>query len=219
MRENEAMPRRKGRRTPSFILVITVTGLLLQVRGLGQEGTVSPATAQDYLKRGERRAGRHNFDGAIGDYNQALRLKSGYAEAYNDRGHAYYWKGEYLKAIADFSRAIELRPAYPNAFNNRGAAYMASGGSRARAVADFDQALRLKPDFRNAYVNRANALGLRQWRRALNDFHRAGMHPERAVLAAGGASLLVIVAGCLTIRASRRRSIENQRRLSRTGVG
>ena len=96
---------------------------------------------------------------------------------------------------------------------------MASGGSRARAVADFDQALRLKPDFRNAYVNRANALGPRQWRRALNDFHRAGMHPERAVLAAGGASLLVIVAGCLTIRASRRRSVENQRRLSRTGVG
>src|ERR1035437_3207523 len=47
MRENEAMPRRKGRRTPSFILVITVTGLLLQVRGLGKEGTVSPATAQD----------------------------------------------------------------------------------------------------------------------------------------------------------------------------
>jgi tetratricopeptide (TPR) repeat protein len=210
LRENEAMPRLNGPQIPFLILVITIAGLLLQVRGLGQRDTVSPATAEDCLKRGEGRAGRHDFDGAISDYNQALRLKSDYAEGYNDRGHSYYWKGEYDKAIADFSRAIELRPAYPNAFNNRGAAYMASGISRARAIADFDQALRLKPDFRNAYVNRANALGLRQWRRALDDFHRAGMHPERAILAAGGASLLAIGAGWFAVRASRRRLVKNR---------
>jgi len=52
----------------------------------------------------------------------------------------------------------------------------------------------------------ANALGIRQWRRALDDFHSAGMHPERTILATGGASLLVIIAGRLTIRALRRRS-------------
>ena len=202
-----------GGRTPTSILVITVTGLLLQVGGLGQDGASLPATAEDYLKRGERRAGGHDFDGAIRDYNQALRLNPGYAEAYNDRGHAYYWKWDYDNAIADFTRAIELRPVYPNAFNNRGAAYMASGRCRARAIADFDQALKLKPDFRNAHVNRANALGLWQWRRALDDFHSAGMHPERTILVAGGAILLAIIAGCLTIRASRRRSVEKLRRL------
>ena len=204
------MPGLNGPQIRFLIPVITIAGLLLQVRGLGQRDAVSPANAEDYLERGEERAGRHDFDGAIGDYNCALRLRPDYAEAFNDRGHSYYWKGEYDKAIADFSRAIELRPNYPNSFNNRGAAYMASGISRARAIADFDQALRLKPDFRNACVNRANALGLRQWRRALDDFHRAGMHPERAILAAGGAGLLVIGAGCLAVRASRRRVVKNR---------
>jgi tetratricopeptide (TPR) repeat protein len=162
LRENEAMPRQNGPQRPFLILVITIAGLLLHIRGLGQQDAVPPTTAEDCLKRGEERAGRHDFDDAISDYNRALRLKSDCAEAYNDRGQSYYGKGEYDKAIAAFSRAIELRPAYPNAFNNRGAAYMASGISRNRAIADFDQALMLKPDFRNAYVNRANALGLRQ---------------------------------------------------------
>jgi len=184
-----------------------VAAVLCRVRGFGEEGAGLPATAEDSLKRGEQRAGEHDFDGAIREYNQALLLKPEYAEAYNDRGHAYYWKWQYDNAIADFTKAIELRPVYPNAFNNRGAAYMASGRSRALAIADFDQALRLKPDFRNAHVNRANALGLGQWRRALDDFHKAGMHPERAVLIAGGVMLLVIIAGCFVIRASRRQLI------------
>ena len=190
---------------------MTVTGFFLQLCGLGQEDASLITTAEDYLKRGEVCAGKHDFDGAIRDYNQALRLNPDYAEAYNDRGHAYYWKWQYDNAIADFTRAIELRPAYPNAFNNRGAAHMASGRSRALAIADFDQALRLEPDFRNAHVNRANALGLRQWRLALDDFHSAGMHPERAIPVAGGAILLVIIAGCLALRASRRRRVENLR--------
>ncbi|MBZ5618384.1 MAG: tetratricopeptide repeat protein [Acidobacteriia bacterium] len=182
-----------------------MTRILLSALRAGQEnGAPPPTTAQEYLRRGEERAGAHDYDGAIADYNMALQLKSDYAEAYNDRGHAYYWKGDHPKAIADFTRAIQLRPAYPNAFNNRGAAYMASGHSR-RAVADFDQALKLKPDFRNAYVNRANALGFRHWRQSLNDFHRAGMHPERTAALAGGGMLLLAGAGAFALVRLRRR--------------
>ena len=73
-----------------------------------------------------------------------------------------------------------MRPNYPNAFNKRGAAYMASGGDRKQAIADFDQAIKLKPDFRYAYVNRATAELWNNWRQGLADFHRAGIHPERA---------------------------------------
>lgn len=156
--------------------------------------------AEEHLTRGERLAGAHDYEGAIAAYGQALELRPEYAEAFNDRGHAYYWKGQAAPAIADFTRAIELRPAYPNAWNNRGAAYMASGDS-ALAIPDFSQALRLRPDFRNAYVNRANALlRLGHVRESLADFHRAGMHPERAAMAAAGAIFLLITGCGLTLR-------------------
>jgi tetratricopeptide (TPR) repeat protein len=97
------------------------------------------------------------------------------------RGYAHYLKGDAERAIADYTRAIELRPNYPNAYNSCGVAYMAHGYGAARSVPDFDRAIALKPDFRYAYINRANArLTSHPWL-ALQDFHRAGMYPERKV--------------------------------------
>src|SRR5262249_59778478 len=108
----------------------------------------SQSSAYEHLKRGEALAGAHQYDEAIAEYEQAIQLKADYAEAYNDRGFAYYLrgsKGSTERAIADYTRAIALRPAYPKAFNNRGVAYMAGGYGGAKAVADFDPAIGLKP--------------------------------------------------------------------------
>jgi len=113
-------------------------------------------------------------------------LKPDYAEAYNDRAFAYYLKGDYEQAIADYTRAIELRPNYPKAYNSRGVVYLAGGYGSAKSVPDFDRAIELKPDFRYAYINRANARGIRHPWLALQDFHRAGMHPERTVAVVAG---------------------------------
>ena len=136
---------------------------------------------------------------AIADYNTAIQLKPDYAEAYNNRGFAYYLKGDAERAIADYTRAIALRPNYPKAYNSRGVVYMAHGYGRAKAVADFDRAIALKPDFRYAYINRANARLLRHPWLVLDDFHRAGMYPERRVAMLGGA-ILAAVAGITLVR-------------------
>jgi tetratricopeptide (TPR) repeat protein len=155
--------------------------------------TESLPDAEAYLKRGEAFARAHHYDQAIADYNMAIRLKPDYAEAYNDRGHAYHWQGgNGDRALADFTRAIELRPNYPTAYNNRGVVYMA-GGHAERGIPDFDRALELNPTFRNAYVNRGNArLRLLRIGAALDDFHRAGMYPERTVALIGGAMVLTV---------------------------
>ena len=126
----------------------------------------SRAGAEFYLRRGEDFSGVHDYDRAIADYNTAIQLKPDYAEAYNDRGFAYYLKGDAERAIADYSRAIALRPNYPKAYNSRGVVYMSHGYGGAKAVADFDRAIALKPDFRYAYINRANARGLAYMARA-----------------------------------------------------
>ncbi len=160
--------------------------------------------ADFYLKRGEDFAGAHQYDRAIADYNTAIQLKPDYAEAYNNRGFAYYLKGNEERAIADYTRAIELRPNYPKAYNSRGVVYLAGGYGRAKAIADFDRAIALKPDFRYAYINRANARLARHPWLALDDFHRAGMHPEKQVAIVGGAILLV-VAGIALVRRTRSR--------------
>jgi tetratricopeptide (TPR) repeat protein len=163
----------------------------------------SPAEAAFYLKRGEDFAGVRDYDRAIADYDMAIQLKPDYAEAYNDRGFAYYLKGNAERAIADYTRAIELRPNYPKAYNSRGVVYMAGGYERAKAVADFDRAIALKPDFRYAYINRANARLFRHPWLALADFHRAGMHPERLAVMLAGA-ILIVVAGIAMVRRKRR---------------
>ena len=167
-----------------------------------------PATgAEFYLTRGENFSAVHQYDQAIADYTTAIQLKPDYAEAYNDRGFAYYLKGDAERAIADYTRAIELRPNYPKAYNSRGVAYMAHGYGAAKSVPDFDRAIALNPDFRYAYINRANArLASHPWR-ALQDFHRAGMYPERTLAKLGGAVLAMIV-GIAWIR---------RRRMRRTG--
>ena len=164
----------------------------------------SATGAAFYLKRGGDFSDVHQYDRAIADYTTAIRLKPDYAEAYNDRGFAYYRKGDVERAIADYTRAIELRPNYPKAYNSRGVAYMAHGYGAAKSVPDFDRAIALKPDFRYAYVNRANArLASHPWL-ALQDLHRAGMYPERTAGILVGAALIMIV-GIVWIRRTRLR--------------
>jgi tetratricopeptide (TPR) repeat protein len=177
---------------------VTVGGLSLQLQTVAPTSqTIAPpgsaAGADFYLKRGEDFSGARQYDRAIADYTTAIQLKPDYAEAYNDRGFTYYLKGDAERAIADYTRAIELRPNYPKAYNSRGVAYMAHGYGAAKSVPDFDRAIALKPDFRYGYINRANArLPWHPWL-ALQDFHRAGMYPERTAAIVVSAVLVMIV--------------------------
>jgi tetratricopeptide (TPR) repeat protein len=138
--------------------------------------------AHEYLERGEVLSGARSYAAAINAYSHAIQLRPDFAEAYNDRGFAYYLSGDAERAIADLTRAIELRPNYPKAYNSRGVVYMSNGYGSSRAIADFDRAIALKPDFRYAYINRANARLFRDPWLALRDFHQAGMHPERVLV-------------------------------------
>jgi len=64
---------------------------------------------------------------AIEDFNQAIRLKPDCAEAFNNRGIAYYNLGHHARAIEDYNQAIRLKPDYAIAFSNRGRAHLQLG--------------------------------------------------------------------------------------------
>jgi tetratricopeptide (TPR) repeat protein len=51
-----------------------------------------------------------DYNKAIADYTQAIRLEPNIAIFYNQRGIVYYSTGDYNKAIADIETAIQLEP-------------------------------------------------------------------------------------------------------------
>jgi len=100
---------------------------IIQGRG---ETAKNSAIAQH--KRGLAYRNKGDFDRAIADLSEAIRLDPKYAEAYYGRGLAYGNKGDLDRAIADYSEAIRLDPKLAAAYNNRGNAYKNKG--------DFDRA-------------------------------------------------------------------------------
>jgi tetratricopeptide (TPR) repeat protein len=105
-------------------------------------------------KRGNAWTYKQEYDRAIADYNQAIRLDPNYALAYNNRGNVWNEKKEYDRAIADCNQAIRLDPNYTFAYGNRGNAW---NGKQEydRAIADFNQAIRLDPNDSFAYESLA----------------------------------------------------------------
>ena len=98
-----------------------------------------------YNNRGNALTAAGEFELAIRDYSESIKLNPAYSKPLNNRGVAYQKKGEYETAIRDFSRAIELDPNYARAYQNRGETHEKLG-HRLLAFRDFYQASKLKLD-------------------------------------------------------------------------
>ena len=111
--------------------------------------------------------------GALGDYDEAIRLRPEFPDALINRGTAKGILGDYTGALGDSDEAIRLRPRDPDAFSNRGNAKLALG-DHAGAIKDHDEAIRLRPEYPEAFSNRGNAkLVLGDHAGALGDYDEA----------------------------------------------
>ncbi|MBD2358841.1 tetratricopeptide repeat protein [Tolypothrix sp. FACHB-123] len=116
----------------------------------------APTTASDFFQLGVNEIQQGNYQQAIADLNQAIKLESDFDQAYSDRCLAYLQLQEYHQAIADCTVAINLSPTNAQGYLNRGLANYRQQDYPA-AIADYEQAIALQPDEFRTYYNLALA--------------------------------------------------------------
>jgi tetratricopeptide (TPR) repeat protein len=104
------------------------------------------------LQAGQK-ASQGNFQGAIADYSQAIKVKPNYSAAYSNRGIVRSALDDPEGAMADFNRAIDLNPMFPEFFVGRGL-LRSRLKDRQGAIADYSQAIQISPTYALAYYNR-----------------------------------------------------------------
>ena len=77
--------------------------------------------------RGIAYGNKGEYDRAIADYDQTLRLKPDYATAYNNRAWAYFKAGKAAQGLPDAERSLELRPNDAHALDTRAHIFEALG--------------------------------------------------------------------------------------------
>jgi uncharacterized protein (TIGR02145 family) len=140
--------------------------------------------AAEYVDRGNAYKENGEFDKAIEDYTEAIRLDPGYSMAYCLRGNAYGAKGYlcdntydakdyYDKAIADCNEAIRLDPANVAAYGHRGNVYGIMGDYK-KALADQTKAIKIDPANSTSYFYRGNVYGNKgDHNKAIADYTKA----------------------------------------------
>src|SRR5262245_42522426 len=119
-----------------------------------------------YNLRGSAYYDKGEYDIAIADFNDALKMGSTSGIIYHNRGNAWRRKGQYAKAIDDYSMSIKDDPKSAFSYQNRGASKLALGDIDG-ALTDINEAIRVDPALAQPRTHRAVI-----WR-AKGDFDRA----------------------------------------------
>ena len=102
---------------------------------------------------GASNAGLMQFNAAIDNYKQALKINPNYAEAFFNMGVALKDKGDLEAAIDSYKQAIKIKPDYTDAFFNMGVTLEDKGDLKA-AIDNYKQALKINPDYQLAMAQK-----------------------------------------------------------------
>lgn len=145
--------------------------LLILILSPGCSGSAaSSARHKELAKKAYR---EQQYDKAIAELDEAIRLNPTDADAYGIRGDSWLKKHERDQAIADYDEAIRLGFKDTMVYNNRGIAWKQKK-ERDKAIADFNEALRIDPNNASAYYNRGSTWSAKaEFEKALADFDEA----------------------------------------------
>ncbi len=111
---------------------------------------------QTYFTNGSDKIDDKDWDGAIADFDMAIRIVPQNAAAYYLRGDAKEEKQDWNGAIADYSKVIDFVPNVAYQFSRRGDAESKKENWDAAAL-DYDKAVELDSEYSFTYIGRAYA--------------------------------------------------------------
>ncbi len=126
----------------TFIICQSIFCWLSTTPAMAQPLASRSATADSYTRRGNAWFAKGDSDGALADYNQAIKLAPRFAKAWSSRGILWKAKGYLRRAEEDLTHAIELQPKLADAYAHRGLARLLQGRA-GDANSDFDRYLSL----------------------------------------------------------------------------
>jgi tetratricopeptide (TPR) repeat protein len=130
------------------------------------------------FRQGLGYAAAEEHEKAVASYNQVLRTRSDFWEAWYERGLSLESLGFYTEAIASYDRALQARPnreAEGEIWHDRGNAMQYGLGDYEAALTCYNHTLQINSAYPLAWFNRGNALlyGLNQLENAIASYNRA----------------------------------------------
>ena len=120
----------------------------------------SPQTAEEWFRRGNAACSYREYEEAIFCYEQAIKLKPDYADAYCRMGLAYhYGRKDYDKAVEFYNKSLELNPNDDYPYYCIGNIYMFQKQNYDKAIECFKKAVELNPHWPFSYYNLGTAYG------------------------------------------------------------
>jgi tetratricopeptide (TPR) repeat protein len=136
-----------------------------------------------FYNRGGIYKERKDYDRAIADYSEAIKLDPQYVNAFLNRGVAYDAKGDSDASAADFGRVIELKPDDPRAYYDRGYIRCWKKHDYDGAIADLSKAIALGNKDAPTYLYLALAYqGKKDYRHAIAHYDEGlKLSPNHAI--------------------------------------
>ena len=107
----------------------------------------------EYFERGFAYGKVKEYQKAIDDLTQVIKINPDYGNTYISRGAVYDEMGEYAEAIQDYTQAIKIDPNDEYSYFFRGISYHNMEDYSA-AIQDYTEAIKINPNYENAYFNR-----------------------------------------------------------------
>jgi len=189
---------RNNKETQNMIAALTKQKTTLQTAKYAVNEKVTPKTAGTFLDRGILFASRGDYEIAIADFTDALKLNPNMGTAYILRGRAWFASASNVisigsnfsgigtlstdgkatsnqvhafdMAIADFTAALKLDPNNSKTYLECGDVYTDKGDTD-RGIANYNQAIKLNPNYSEAYISRGIAYYIKgEYDRAIADY-------------------------------------------------
>lgn len=116
-------------------------------------------SAEDYLQEGNKSFDDNDLNSALEAYNNAIEIRSDYADAYLERGRVFAIQGVYDLAIEDLTTVIDMDPNNFVAHFLRALTYDDTG-QYGLAIYDYDFVIEHDPEFAEAYLWRGRGLAM-----------------------------------------------------------